>query len=191
MFRRHQSTLQQSVRLLLRNVAHPVAVVTAGNSVYHGATISSLTSIALYPHPLLAFALRLPSRLASTLNASEPDSTADLVINYLEEHQASTAQVFARGDVHVEPLDTVPYTLTKHGIPVLRDSLCAMSCKVISKGIPLHDLDFLNGSKTECTSDSGTNQLFIVRVVDVLKTPKEDGQRPLLYYNCDYARLRE
>ena len=92
-------TLQDKLRHLMIHCAQPVAVVTtrlpqhhqgraqryeeagAGTNrqgerdslhEFHGATISSFSSIAMHPHPLVAFSLQLPSRLASALHAHAP-----------------------------------------------------------------------------------------------------------------------
>ena len=79
--------LKSEFRTLLRESAQPVAVVTTktktkadssalsspsassnDHSRYHGATLSSFTSIAMDPHPLVAFSLRIPSRMATYLS---------------------------------------------------------------------------------------------------------------------------
>ncbi|KAJ7173457.1 hypothetical protein C8R46DRAFT_1215399 [Mycena filopes] len=78
------------LRSLLRETAQPVAVVTSFMSpdashrsgendhskpMFHGATLSSFTSIAMDPVPLVTFALRIPSRMASSLNSSPVEFT--------------------------------------------------------------------------------------------------------------------
>ncbi|WWD06677.1 hypothetical protein V865_004771 [Kwoniella europaea PYCC6329] len=64
------------LREVMRNVAQPVAIAVTcvpstsplhGKARYHGATLTSFTSLTLYPHPLVAFSLRLPSRMADCL----------------------------------------------------------------------------------------------------------------------------
>ncbi|TFL05122.1 flavin reductase like domain-containing protein [Pterulicium gracile] len=115
------NTVQQDLRLLLRDIAQPVAVITTSSSpdsssdpaVYHGATVSSLYSISLAPYPLLSFSLRLPSRLASALkspppgNRTEADKPKRAVIHYLSSTQADIAHTFARGDVSADPFATL------------------------------------------------------------------------------------
>ncbi|WVF65598.1 hypothetical protein IAT40_000328 [Kwoniella sp. CBS 6097] len=65
-----------SLREVMRNVPQPVAIAVtsvpassplSGKAKYHGATLTSFTSLTLYPHPLVAFSLRLPSRMADCL----------------------------------------------------------------------------------------------------------------------------
>jgi len=57
--------------------SQPVAIAITSQpespSAYHGATLSSFTSLTLHPYPLVAFSVRLPSRLADYLR---PASTA-------------------------------------------------------------------------------------------------------------------
>lgn len=127
------------LRQLMRKVAQPVAVITANlkhadkldepgmckklavlfrvsvliiikSHADHGATISSFVSIALHPTPLVAFALRLPSRLATFLNthhssSSSPSSSSSMSdhlpaptfkIHLLSEEQEDVARAFAR-----------------------------------------------------------------------------------------------
>ncbi|OXM78088.1 hypothetical protein C364_04023 [Cryptococcus neoformans Bt63] len=64
------------LRQVMRNVAQPVAVAVASVpptsplaplAKYHGATLTSFTSLTLHPRPLVAFSLRLPSRMADCL----------------------------------------------------------------------------------------------------------------------------
>ena len=51
----------------------PESSSSSSSTGYHGATLSSFTSLTLHPQPLVAFSLRLPSRLADYLR---PSSTA-------------------------------------------------------------------------------------------------------------------
>jgi len=80
---------------------------------YHGATLSSLTSVALAPLPLVAFSLRLPSRLAAAIGAPASSATgsspsassegasslpkeANIVLHYLSSSQMPLAASFAK-----------------------------------------------------------------------------------------------
>ncbi|KAF5316780.1 hypothetical protein D9619_006521 [Psilocybe cf. subviscida] len=136
---------------------------------YHGATLSSFTSIAMDPYPIIAFALRIPSRMATSLSslvapsassrtrtpssATPPFSPPPLypshmVINLLSASQASEAITFSRPDLHPTPFlnptnpNGVKYTLSPDGLPVLRGAVGALSCKLVGPPIPLHDLDY-------------------------------------------------
>ena len=143
---------KDAVRRLLRNTAQPVAVVTsyypfdgdttdanAKHPHFHGATLSSFSSIALDPHPLVAFSLRIPSRMATSLKALMEQKTPSLVVNILSETQADTAIRFSRPDLYTEPFRITPYTLSADGLPILNGSLVALSCTLVNC-IPLHNL---------------------------------------------------
>ncbi|EGO20648.1 hypothetical protein SERLADRAFT_477058, partial [Serpula lacrymans var. lacrymans S7.9] len=104
----HPDKTRESLRALLRETAQPVAVVTSllhaesssRESTFHGATLSSFTSIALDPHPLIAFSLRVPSRMATSLNAHDnltsqlrSKKSSHMVINILSASQSHLAHI--------------------------------------------------------------------------------------------------
>lgn len=163
--------------------------------VYHGATLSSFTSIAMDPFPLVTFALRIPSRMASSLNSSSSNSSSDMVINILSAKQASIATIFSRPDLHPHPFSTTPYFLNADGLPVIRGSLGAIACKLVSKGLPLHDLHFLQRQRADeaVEENSGTgnvSELFIAQVtrVEELDSPGDEEQDlPLLYHRRTFT----
>ena len=83
------AALGESIRKLMRTSAQPVAVIAAflplekdehgeplpGQDRHiHAATLSSFTTVSLAP-PLVAFSLRLPSRLVDALRAGAMSST--------------------------------------------------------------------------------------------------------------------
>ncbi|EPQ56537.1 hypothetical protein GLOTRDRAFT_59852 [Gloeophyllum trabeum ATCC 11539] len=201
---------QERLRALLRETAQPVAVVTsrlqssssnATSAAYHGATLSSFSSIAMDPHPLIAFSLRLPSRMATALKSVDPSAPSHMVVNILSAAQMHTAISFSRVDLHPEPFKHEPYTLTKEGLPMLEGSLGALSCKMVSSW-PLHDLELIEqslGAKLEAGSewsgDGVASELFVARVVRVEKTVDTEDQSwrtlPLLYHRRTYATTSE
>ncbi|KAF9443238.1 hypothetical protein P691DRAFT_797570 [Macrolepiota fuliginosa MF-IS2] len=132
-------------------------VFKLGSQTLHGATLSSFTSIAMDPYPLITFALRIPSRMATTLNltASSPslstqsDSPAHMVINILSSNQSKYATAFSRPDLYPAPFTDpdIAHTLTEEGLPVLEGSLGAMSCRLVGRGLPLHDMEFLSDTE--------------------------------------------
>lgn len=172
----HTSTddARQLLRRLLRETAQSVAVVTAllpdpSTSTYHGATLSSFSSIALDPLPLVAFSLRVPSRMASALSSNfnlttsesppplsptsppptptptplpSPSPPAHLLINILSAAQPHVADRFARPDLHPRPFDDprVRYTLSQDNLPILAGSLGALSCRLVGPSLSLAHL---------------------------------------------------
>ncbi|KIJ06270.1 hypothetical protein PAXINDRAFT_92265, partial [Paxillus involutus ATCC 200175] len=152
---------RQHLRELLRETAQSVAVVTSLlpteskhpqhphstiRSAYHGATLSSFSSIALDPLPLVAFSLRVPSRMASALRARadkhEALTAAHLVINVLSAGQPHLAERFARPDLHPRPFEDseVQWTTSEDGLPILSGALGALSCSLVGPPLPLTDL---------------------------------------------------
>lgn len=206
-----EKSTKNQLRALLRETAQPVAVVTSlwpdlsesavGNvegHPYHGATLSSFTSIALDPYPLVSFALRVPSRMATSLKSS---TSSNMVLNLLSAAQSSTAVMFSRPDLHPAPFSAVPYHQSKEGIPVLQGSLGAISCKLVSV-TPLHDLDFLEGKSEEAKDvaeggqrDAVVSELFIARVIRVEQLLDRDAvedvqELPLIYHRRGYTSCR-
>ncbi|KAG9223955.1 hypothetical protein CCMSSC00406_0004429 [Pleurotus cornucopiae] len=207
-----QSRVTQSkLREILRETAQPVAVITSwmppssshesdGYSKYHGATLSSFTSVAMDPYPLVSFALRMPSRMGATLKSLYSDTrrgqefgggenSAHLVMNLLSASQARAAHKFARPDLYPHPFDSssnsaksenIPYFVSKDGLPVLEGSLGAFSCRLVAPAIPLHDLSYLENlgqAHTEPRSlprlppGSVISELFIAQVMRIELEP--------------------
>ncbi|KAF9525099.1 flavin reductase like domain-containing protein [Crepidotus variabilis] len=216
--------VKNQLRGLFRNIAQPVAVITsfmptsstshypkreltaapdARNSIsnFHGATLSSFTSIAMDPYPLVTFALRVPSRMATTLNSLPAEKPVHMVINVLESTQSTAAVAFSRPDLHPKPFETceATYSLSEDGLPVLHDVVGAISCQLVGRGIPLHDMEYLaagNGlgerpkvkefAKAMKEGDV-TSQLFVARVVRVENVGDPERTLPLVYHRRGYT----
>lgn len=222
-------SIRRDLRTLLRGTAQPVAVVTslmpAGaspstphalptSSRFHGATLSSFTSIALDPHPLVAFSLRIPSRMATSLSTAHASATASphphrpaqLVVNILSAAQPAVASRFARPDLHADPFAHTLFTLSAEGLPILSGALGALSCRLVTASWPLHDLASLQGrdddedARSPWEGDGVASELFISQVTRVEDVPRledeaggaeEDATRsPLLYYQRTFATTR-
>jgi flavin reductase (DIM6/NTAB) family NADH-FMN oxidoreductase RutF len=145
---------------------------------FHSATLSSFTSIAMDPYPLIAFALRMPSRMASSLDAAQPGQASHMVVNLLSAEQASISVKFSRPDWYPEPFSSIPYSLSEEGLPIIDDALGAISCKVVSKAIPLQDLELLKGESSEemmnpLLEDCPSSKLFIAHATRVKSSPSE------------------
>ncbi|KAG1899448.1 flavin reductase like domain-containing protein [Suillus fuscotomentosus] len=221
--------VKQSLRNLLRETAQPVAVVTStlpdhetaprsdpsiqyqkkAPSIFHGATLSSFTSIALDPHPLVAFSLRVPSRMALALNghASKPQMqmSSHMVVNILSAAQPHIAQLFSRPDLHPFSNSEVQWTQSADGLPVIKGALGALSCAVVGRSLPLSDTRWLHSSMEEWETEvqqveggSGlASELFIARVLRVEDVQEPEGQfkndklwtLPLLYHRRAYTTV--
>lgn len=201
------TTTSAAVRSLLRETAQSVAVITArklleshaegipsgtgavSSSNFHGATLSSFTSVALEPYPIVAFALRKPSRMASCLKDSPRHGGSHMAINLLSIGQAETAIKFSRPDLHPEPFSDLSYGFTKEGLPILRGILGALSCRLLSC-ISLDDIPNRDTVEEEENCEGLTSsELFIAKVLDVQYPDDYDGspKLPLLYYRRQYT----
>ncbi|KIJ65182.1 hypothetical protein HYDPIDRAFT_131543 [Hydnomerulius pinastri MD-312] len=150
---------RKHLRELLRETAQSVAVVTSllplaesangtglkharlhTEAAYHGATLSSFSSIALDPFPLIAFSLRIPSRMASALSLHTEGvkslNAAHLVVNVLSAAQFHLAERFARPDLHPRPFgdSKLQWTQSEDGLPILSGALGALSCSLMKIG---------------------------------------------------------
>jgi len=206
-------SVRDDLRALLRETAQPVAVVTslmphthpkpttAVLPRFHGATLSSFSPIAMDPHPLVAFSLRIPSRMATSLKTAHVDWPSHMVVNILSAQQADVAVKFSRVDLHPRPFDEIPHFLNKEGLPVLEGSLGALSCKLVASSWPLHDLDLLRSRQNTADAvwegDGVASELFIAEVVRVedVKAAEESESTlrtlPLLYHRRAYATAHD
>ncbi|GJJ15606.1 hypothetical protein Clacol_009884 [Clathrus columnatus] len=225
-------TLRNQCLAILRTIAQPVSIITTldwereqslkteltkGLSVdeshsesnpptrklWHGATLSSFTSIAMYPYPLISFALRTPAKMADLLrpltmsteiNPNSDNNTAPkihLAINLLAAHQSHLAIHFSRprglstltesnkassSMSMQEPLSTnlnLQFTPTSEGIPILNDTLGALSCTLVtsipldmihSESKPVHVNNPSSISRSNNIPNT-TSELFIARVI--------------------------
>ena len=195
-------SLELATRDLMAHNVQSVAIVTTrmeeeahehGGSTpprYHGATISSFSSVAMHPYPTVAFSLRLPSRLAVALRTSKNrhhyPAIPHMTINFLSSLQAGLALKFSRPDLFPSPFSDTQFTLTKEGQPLLHNSLGTMSCIVLKS----FRLDFHEPQGFE----EGASEMFIARVVrieqkkDVEHTGR-DLNAPLVYYRRLYGTV--
>ncbi|KAI0765998.1 flavin reductase like domain-containing protein [Irpex lacteus] len=76
---------------------------------FHGATLSSFSSIAMDPHPLIAFSLRIPSRMATTLKhaAHPPPSPSSLPSSSSSSHIHSHSHPLSNNSTS-NPLQSLP-----------------------------------------------------------------------------------
>jgi flavin reductase (DIM6/NTAB) family NADH-FMN oxidoreductase RutF len=113
-----------------------------------------------------------------------------MVLNYLDASQAKIAHIFSRADLYPKPFLTIPHELTADGLPLLTGSRGAMSCKLVSKSIPLHDFDNEGAGIEGQESEPVVSELFIARVVRVETSAGAQNGEPLLYHDRRYKRLK-
>lgn len=197
-------TTSDHLRQVMRSVAQPVAVVTCrlqdstpGDTEHdHGATLSSLSSISLSP-PIVAFSLRLPSRLASHLTSTSAASRTapTFSVHLLSLEQEDVARAFARQPPLPEKAVPSPElspsapaceatSKTPHFSSALFDqvrtnSLGELRCRVV-KRLNLHELETIGGEGEDfdpnsikgeahsSTDEAGPrSELFLARVESV------------------------
>lgn len=120
------------LRELLRRYPTGVTVVTSLlNGKPSGGTMNSFTSVSLNP-PLVGLFIMSEGRSSNAIR-----ETGRFVVNILKEDQDKTAIKFARDDSE-DKFSNVPYEVTEHGIPILKDSLGYIEC-VLYKDVDVAD----------------------------------------------------
>ncbi|KIM32984.1 hypothetical protein M408DRAFT_326658 [Serendipita vermifera MAFF 305830] len=212
--------LQDRLRQLMIHCAQPVAIVTTRLTPpghdrqkqsdahhFHGATISSFSSIAMYPHPLIAFSLQLPSRMADALHkghtaADVPETLPrnmhpHFVINLLSTTQPDIARRFSRPDLYPHPFShdgkggqsirEERLTQTRDGQPMFQESIGCISCAVVHS----LRLDGRVGGDAEDDTDAITSELFIARVIRMESVKNEKEERmPLVYHRKEFTTVQ-
>jgi flavin reductase (DIM6/NTAB) family NADH-FMN oxidoreductase RutF len=183
----------------------------------HGATVSSFVSIALSPAPLVAFALRLPSRLASHLNhasssvgrrSNTPKPQAVFRIHLLSQEQENLARAFARQPLlpqKATPSSAASSVVTFAPFPkelfqeLEETSLGSLDCTVTGRvhltdplpsAIGVQAESYAGSSDLDSSFDASqaTSQLFIAKVLKA-RTGGEGKRKPLLYCGQNYRHL--
>ncbi|KAJ5206251.1 hypothetical protein N7472_002699 [Penicillium cf. griseofulvum] len=107
------TSISDQVRLLMRRVPYPVAIITAtdpsgpeNTTSFRGMTVSSFNTVTLTPHPVISFNVRRPSETLNALLASRR-----FLVHLLAptEATATLARDFSRGNV------TLAAMLSGHG----------------------------------------------------------------------------
>ncbi|KZS94507.1 hypothetical protein SISNIDRAFT_484722 [Sistotremastrum niveocremeum HHB9708] len=184
---------------LLRETAQPVAVVTTHASAnsndqdvahpYHGATLSSFTSISFHPYPVIAFSLRVPSRMATLLRSAKDHAFA---MNILSDSQESVALAFSRPDLFPRPFIGCPYKTNEDGLPVINGVLGSLSCRTLIS-LPLHNLERPDDKTLAQTQSAeppkGSSELFLAKVLRVDINETEKSHLPLVYHRRKYVTV--
>ncbi|GAA97935.1 uncharacterized protein L969DRAFT_52592 [Mixia osmundae IAM 14324] len=168
------ATTSETLRQLMTRLAQPVVILTCAlddgsqratvsGRHDHGATVSSFTSVALAPVPLVSFSMRLPSRLAQQLGAAP---TADFRVTLLSDAQADLANRFAQGTFRSDDFEALQ-----------QRALGQLECSIISQ----IDLAAL------AEDEQPVSTLFVARVNQV-SLGQRNG-KPLLYYRRTYSSV--
>lgn len=207
----HTPTLQDNLRKLMVHCAQPVGLVTTRlkqpvyggkdnddtSHEFHGATISSFSSIAMHPYPLVAFSLQLPSRMAHALHTRHHPTSSNahphFVINLLSTAQVDIAKRFSKPDLYPHPFSRdgmgsgrmreERLGLTQEGQPMLKESIGSISCAVV------HSMRLDGGVEGTDEEDAilRTSELFIARVMRIELLNDGEERMPLVYFRKEYT----
>ncbi|WFD35176.1 hypothetical protein MCUN1_002026 [Malassezia cuniculi] len=174
----------------------------------HAATLSSFATVSLAP-PLVAFSLRLPSRLADALragvmehraispsvSAAAPVDQPHFLIHLLSDTQRDVSDYFAKpGAALLELGEPAPegHPFSEHtttpsravdGMRVLDDSLGAFACSLVSQidltSPDLHGTMFTSHTDGEHAEEKGS-ALFIARIHNVEHADGHGGIVPTI-----------
>jgi flavin reductase (DIM6/NTAB) family NADH-FMN oxidoreductase RutF len=155
----------EQLRIAMRRWTTGVTIVTSiHEGVRHGMTVSSFTSISLYP-PLVLVSLEYGTRTHDLVKKS-----GIFGVSILDSRSREISERFAGKETEMEDrfrgLDV--YTLAS-GAPLLKAGLAGFDCRVVS------------------THSPGGNSIFIADVTAVMVGPNTGD--PLIYYERDYWRL--
>jgi flavin reductase (DIM6/NTAB) family NADH-FMN oxidoreductase RutF len=154
------------------------------------------------PHHLVAFSLRVPSRMATSLARLPSTASSHMVINLLAAPQARVATVFSRPDTHPRPFEDpgVQWSLSHDGFPMLHGCLGALACRVVGAPWPLNDLTALgDNNPAEGATDTVhmgdvQSELFVAQVIRVENVPQAEDlvdntfrTLPLVYHRQGYT----
>ena len=131
-------------------------VATKYNSVLHGKTINSFSSLSLSP-PLVLFSLDNKSSKLDIFKKSET-----ITINILSKKQQIISNNFANKSPDWQGIE---YDLLKNGNPIIKNCVSNLDCKIIDK------------------IKKGDHIIFICQVSKVINN---DKLKPLIYYNSKY-----
>lgn len=157
----------EALRRALRHWATGITIVSAEHeSVRHGMTVSSFTSVSLDP-PLLLVALEQTTRTHDLVRHS-----GSFGVTILGSHQSGISDRFAgRLTEHTDRFAGLDIHTLETGVPFLKDALACFDCRLIS------DLTM------------GNHTIFIGEVV-ALSVSGVDAQ-PLIYFDRRYRNLTQ
>lgn len=101
-----ETDIQDRVRQLMRQVPHPVAIITSTDpnspekTAFRGMTVSSFNTVTLYPEPVVSFNAKVPS---GTYNAIVTSSRFLVHLLAPNEVTARVAREFSKGHENVSP----------------------------------------------------------------------------------------
>lgn len=156
---------REEYRAALGRFASGVTVVTTidKHGFRHGITVSAFCSVSLDP-PLILICI---NKTTHSHPAFEIDGT--FVVNVLSEDQARLSNHFA--SPVADKFDAVEYTETKDGIPILKNALVNLECRLVY------------------AHEGGDHTIFVGKIEK--SNIAGENEKPLIYYYGDYRKLDE
>ncbi|KAJ5303353.1 hypothetical protein N7476_010152 [Penicillium atrosanguineum] len=182
------SSISEHVRLLMRRVPYPVAIITATDptgpadtSSFRGMTVSSFSTVALSPDPVISFNVRRPSETLNALLASGrflvhllapgPD-TATLARDFSKGNTTLSSILNGHGDFEFRALDVESKAQageTERPLPILRrrikdskdpqsaDFPFVFECTLYPNKIDVHDHSIVLGTVVRAIEVNASN----------------------------------
>ncbi|KAJ5345066.1 FMN-binding split barrel-like protein [Penicillium brevicompactum] len=160
------TSISDQVRLLMRRVPYPVAIITATDpsgpqeTSFRGMTVSSFSTVTLTPHPVISFNVRRPSETLNALLASRRflvhllapgPATATLARDFSKGNATLTAMLSGHGEFEFAALDAG----NERPLPILRrkgsgdsnaDFPFVLECTLHPEKIDVHDHSIVLGT---------------------------------------------
>ncbi|KAF5861340.1 hypothetical protein ETB97_000377 [Aspergillus alliaceus] len=146
-------SLSDQVRLLMRRVPYPVAIITATDphepldQAFRGMTVSSFNTVSLYPEPAISFNVRRPSETLSALQSSKrflvhllaPNRTTAALARDFSKGNHNLTIVSGKGDFEFTPHPSASGEEATRPLPLLRRKQIADA----PEGNSLSDIPFV------------------------------------------------
>ncbi|KAJ5976032.1 hypothetical protein N7481_009739 [Penicillium waksmanii] len=181
------SSISEHVRLLMRQVPYPVAIITATDPTgpsdttsFRGMTVSSFSTVTLTPHPVISFNVRRPSETLNALLSSGrflvhllapgPD-TATLARDFSKGNTTLASMMNGHGDFEFGALTAKPDQGPSQDrpLPLLRrraqsseqgnvDFPIVFECTLHPSKIDVHDHSIVLGTVVRAIEGSGSQE---------------------------------
>jgi flavin reductase len=152
----------ESFRLVMRNIASSVAVITAEHEGRkHGMTATAVCSVSAAP-PTILIVVNRSARTYPIISAARR-----FTVNILAVHQAELAGRFSAK--HPDPFDGIGHRAAIYGGPILEDAATYVECEI------------------QAEMQAGSHTIFIGAVMDGNATKSS----PLLYHKGEYKSLAD
>jgi flavin reductase (DIM6/NTAB) family NADH-FMN oxidoreductase RutF len=150
-------------RATLGRFATGVTVVTTidAKKKPHGLTVSAFASVSLEP-PLVLVCIDRANGVGPTLA-----KTGRFIVNVLEETQEELSRRFSETPAAADPFEGVDVRIGLGGIPMLRNSLAALECRITEQ------------------REAGDHTIFLAEV----EFAHLSDAHPLLYFRGAYRRI--